>query len=109
MIMVMYNLHEEYTDSLTNDMCTSAVSIAAWTTWLARKKLYVEVLDVLKERVCHMDTDSCIFETRPGDDRQAVTVGTYFGDLTDEISGEYGPDATMVEFASADQRIMAFG
>ena len=107
MIMVMYNLHEEYADSLTNDMCTS-VSIAAWTTWLARKKLYVEVLDVLKERVCYMDTDSCIFETRPGDDRQAVTVGTYFGDLTDEISGEYGPDATMVEFASAGPKNYGF-
>ena len=107
MIMVMYNLHEEHKDSLTNDMCTS-VSIAAWTTWLARKKLYVEVLDVLKERVCYMDTDSCIFETRPGDDPQAVTVGTYFGDLTDEISGEYGPDATMVEFASAGKKNYGF-
>ena len=85
MIMVMYNLHEEYTDSLTNDMCTS-VSIAAWTTWLARKKLYVEVLDVLKERVCYMDTDSCMFETARG--TIGRPVGTYFGDLTDEISGE---------------------
>ena len=32
-----------------------------WTTWLARKKLYVYVL---KERVCYMDTDSCMRRAR---------------------------------------------
>ena len=31
------------------------------------------------------------FRDATGGDRHAVTVGTYFGDLTDEISGEYGP------------------
>ena len=93
-MMVVYNYQDDYKDDAK---CAPHVSvmIAAWTTWLARKKLFVELLHPLKERVCYMDTDSIIFTTKPGE--PSVPTGAFFGDLTDEIP----QGLTITEFMSA--------
>ena len=95
-IMVSYELHEDFHDLIEDNLCASVI-VAAWTTWLARKKLYVDVLNKLKERVCYFDTDSVIYEIHKGDDPTLVQTGPYFGDLTDEIES----GCHMTKFTSA--------
>ena len=95
-IMVAYDIRDDFLDLVEDNLCTSVI-VAAWTTWLARKKLYMDVLNKLKERVCYFDTDSVIYEIHRGDDPTLVQTGPYFGDLTDEI--DHG--CHMTEFVSA--------
>ena len=65
-IMVVYNLRENHLDELEDNFGTSII-IAAWTTFLARKKLYMDAFSKLKDRVCYMDTDSAIYEVHRDD------------------------------------------
>ena len=68
------------------------VFIAAFTTAQARLKLY-QALDILKDRVLYMDTDSIIYKTREGQ----VTLPTrrFLGEFTNETPGD-----SIVEFVS---------
>jgi len=65
------------------------VVVAAFVTSYARLRLF----DLVHKQeskypnsVYYMDTDSVIFEARPGDD--IPKLGNYFGDLTDELEGK---------------------
>jgi hypothetical protein len=80
------------------------VVIAAFTTALARLKLY-SYLEKLQDQVLYFDTDSVIFVTRPGG--ADLETGEYLGQLTDELE-EYGPGSYINEFASAGPKNYAF-
>ncbi len=54
----------------------------------------------LQERVCYFDTDSVIYLTNPGDTYHPK-LGSWLGELTDEIQDEFGTQAKMDTFASA--------
>ena len=68
------------------------VFIAAFTTSLARLKLY-EALVFLGDRALYYDTDSVIYKTKP--DEQKLPLGLYLGQFTDELGGD-----SIVEFSS---------
>ena len=68
------------------------VFIAAFTTSLARLKLY-DALDFLGDRVLYYDTDSVIYKTKRGQDK--LPLGDFLGQFTDEIDGD-----VIVEFCS---------
>lgn len=68
------------------------VFIAAFTTSLARLKLY-EAMDFLGDRALYYDTDSVIYKTKPGQEK--LPLGPYLGQFTDELGGD-----TIIEFVS---------
>lgn len=68
------------------------VFIAAFTTSLARLKLY-DALDFLGDRALYDDTDSVIYKTKPGQEK--LPLGPYLGQFTDELGGD-----KIVEFVS---------
>ena len=68
------------------------VFIAAFTTSLARLKLY-EALDFLGDRVLYYDTDSVIYKTKRGQEK--LPLGEFLGEFTDEVDGD-----VIVEFCS---------
>ena len=78
---------EEYKRSFKTN-----VFIAAFTTSLARLKLY-NALDVLQDRALYYDTDSVIYKSKPGEEK--LPLGPFLGQFTDELGGD-----TIVEFVS---------
>ncbi len=83
----------------------SNVYIAAWTTALARIKLY-RILDQLGTRVLYYDSDSCIYVTNSELERQNKDpkLSNYLGGLTDEIgNGDF-----ITEFISCGAKNYAY-
>ena len=63
------------------------IFVAAYTTCLARLKLY-ESLEELGEQALYFDTDSVIFRWYPG--QPDIPLGDFLGDMTDELDdGDY--------------------
>ena len=87
MELVVTKNEDEYQRSFKQN-----VFIAAFTTSLARLKLY-DALDFLGDRVLYYDTDSVIYKTERGQDK--LPLGDFLGQFTDEIDGDL-----MVEFCS---------
>lgn len=58
------------------------IFIACFTTSYARLKLY-DALDILKERVLYMDTDSVIYTQKPTE--SSIPTGNYLGEFTNEL------------------------
>jgi hypothetical protein len=101
MVMVNYRKQEDFVDTVPN---TNPI-IASYVTCLARLKLYT-YLEQLQERVFYTDTDSVIYLTRPGDDFE-LPIGSFLGDLTDELSG-YGNGAYIGEYVSSGPKSYGF-
>lgn len=81
------------------------VALAAYTTANARLVLY-SYLKMLGERVLYFDTDSIIFTTKPGEVNPHV--GDFLGDLTDEITDDYGAGAFISEFVTGGPKNYAY-
>jgi len=96
MAKVQWRNADEFVESAAN---TNPI-IAAYTTALARLKLY-SYLDQLGKRVLYFDTDSCIYLTKPGE--VELPTGDFLGDLTDELNGNY-----MGEFVSGGPKNYAY-
>jgi hypothetical protein len=82
----------------------SNVIVAAYTTAMARIKLY-SYLEKLGERVLYFDTDSVIYISRPGDSE--VPSGDYLGDMTNELA-EFGENSFINEFVSGGPKNYAY-
>ena len=100
MIQLKWKYHEDFIEVSSN---TSPI-IAAYTTALARLKLYT-YLEYLNERVLYFDTDSVIYVTHPGDN--TLPTGEFLGDLTNELEC-YGKDAYIQEFVSGGPKNYAY-
>ena len=87
--------YRERSHYIANEPVCTNVYIAAFTTSLARIKLY-SVLDQLQEKVLYYDTDSVIFKTTAEQSPHDPQLGDYLGDLTDELPS----DRHIVEFVS---------
>ena len=94
MEVVTTTAEEEYQRSFKTN-----VFIAAFTTSLARLKLY-EALDFLGDRALYYDTDSVIYKTKPGQEK--LPLGPYLGQFTDKLGGDI-----IVEFCSGGSKTMA--
>lgn len=84
----------EYKDESYHVLPTVNVCLAAYTTAMARLKLY-SYLEMLGERVLYYDTDSVIFISRQGEPEPRV--GSCVGELTDELEC-YGANSYITEF-----------
>jgi hypothetical protein len=120
MVVVNYRKVDDFVDTVPN---TNPI-IASYVTCLARLKLYT-YLEQLQERAFYTDTgmftfclsvcnynqffsfsDSVIYLTRPEDEFE-LPIGSFLGDLTDELSG-YGPGAWISEYASSGPKSYGF-
>ena len=73
------------------------IPIAAFTTAYARLKLY-NVMKTLSFRLLYVDTDSLIFTSSPTD--LNPPIGSTLGELTDEITPEFGIGSKVIGFVS---------
>ena len=80
------------------------VVIAAYTTALARLKLY-SYLEPLRERALYVDTDSVLFVSKPN--MYELETGPLLGDLTNELIS-YGENAYITSFVSGGPKFYAF-
>ena len=102
-------LHEK--EFIPEDMRTN-IFLATFTTCWARLKLY-SVLEQVQERCLYMDTDSCVYVSRPN--APDPPLGDYLGDLTSELEckdvgckSEDCPGHSIVEFCSSGPKSYAY-
>ncbi|MDI9312522.1 MAG: DNA polymerase [Limnohabitans sp.] len=79
----------------------TSVAISSFVTSYARLHLYKwmdKINSISQDRLLYFDTDSVIFIHRQGDFN--LPVGDFLGDLTDEISSNYGQNAKCTKFVS---------
>ncbi len=92
MLLATYRVSKE---CISGSSHTNVV-IAAFTTTLARLKLY-ELMKILAQQALYMDTDSMIFISKVNDD----PLRSYLGEMTDEITAEHGAGAYITEYVSS--------
>ncbi|KAJ8020849.1 putative DNA polymerase [Holothuria leucospilota] len=86
-------------DENLKTMPDTNVFIAAYTTALARLKLY-SFLEQLDRRVLYFDTDSIIYLSKGVQQEYEPPTGKFLGDMTDELSKAYGEGSYITEFLS---------
>jgi len=95
----------EYKEEAVDTLSTVNVCIAAYTTAHARLKLY-SYLEELQDRVLYYDTDSVIYVSSEGS--KDPPTGSFLGDMTDELEGEYGIGSYIAEFISGGPKNYGF-
>jgi len=101
-IYVSWRLREE---AVTSSPLTNVV-IAAYTTALARLKLY-SYLELLDKRVLYYDTDSCIYVSTGEPNEYEPHTGNFLGDMTDELES-YGHGSYIESFVSGGPKFYAY-
>ena len=87
----------------------TSVAIASFVTAYARLKLYEEMERIEASTpgsVLYFDTDSIVFVQKA--DTYVPRIGSFLGQMTDEIADEYGTDARLTEFHSIGPKTYAF-
>lgn len=102
---VMYVSWRLRQEALVPSPITNVV-IAAYTTALARLKLY-EYLERLDRRVLYYDTDSCIFISTGDLNEYVPPTGNFLGDMTDELES-YGRSSYIEAFVSGGPKFYAY-
>lgn len=98
-----------YKDDCDSRQGNTNIGIAAMVTAYARDFLY-DMIDKLEQAqpgcVLYCDTDSIIYEKWPKM-QYTPPIGNFLGDMTDEITGDFGKDSKMVKFVCCGPKIMA--
>jgi hypothetical protein len=105
--MLIYN-YRYFEDEMAKPGNTS-VALAAFVTSYARLKLYEEMEKIEESSpgsVLYMDTDSIVFVHKG--DNYKPTVANFLGEMTDEITEEYGLGARMTEFYSCGPKTYSY-
>ena len=86
LVQVVFKRKQEYVEEskVTN------LFIGIFTTAWARLELY-NLIDLLGDSVLYVDTDSCVYVSKPGSPNPAT--GDFLGDLTNEITPKHGQGA----------------
>ena len=79
--------------------------IGIFTNEWARLELY-SLLDLMGGNVLYVDTDSCVYVSKPGDPKPAL--GDFLGDLTNEITPKHGPGAFITQFVCGGPKNYAY-
>jgi hypothetical protein len=79
--------------------------IGIFTTAWARLELY-NLIDLLGDSVLYVDTDSCVYVSKPGAPKPAI--GDFLGDLTNEITPKNGQGAYITQFLCGGPKNYAY-
>lgn len=101
---VLYVRYRLSADVVKSSFSTVNVVVAAYTTALARLKLY-SYLEKLDRSALYVDTDSVIYVSSPGS--RELPLGPLLGDLTDELTS-YGDGAYIKSFISGGPKFYAY-
>ena len=99
LVEVVFKRKQEYAE----ESKATNLFIGIFTTAWARLELY-NLLDLLGESVLYVDTDSCVYVSKPGGPKPAT--GDFLGDLTNEITPKHGQGAYISQFLCGSPRIM---
>ncbi len=105
--MLIYN--NRYIEDDMAKPGNTAVALAAFVTSYARLKLYEEMEKIEHSSpgsVLYMDTDSIIFVHKEGNYKPAVA--NFLGEMTDEITEEFGLGARMTEFYTCGPKTYSY-
>jgi hypothetical protein len=105
--MLIYNY--KYVEDRMARSGNTAVALAGFVTSYARLKLYDEmekIEDSSPGSVLYMDTDSIIFVHKDGNYKPAVA--NFLGEMTDEITEEFGLGAHMTEFYTCGPKTYSY-
>lgn len=105
-VLVSWKYHNTDDTALTGQSNCESLTTGVYTTAQARMKLYTELDQIDPDCLLYCDTDSVIFVERP-DAQYTPTIGTCIGELTDEITDQYGPTAYVSEFVSTAPKTYA--
>ena len=97
-VVEVYHSFQEVCDPIQTNV---NIFIACFTTSYARLKRY-NALDILKERVLYMDTDSVIYTQKPKE--SSIPIGNYLGQFSNELDEVYH----IVEFVAAGPKNHAY-
>ena len=81
------------------------IFVGIFTTAWARLELY-KLLDLMGENVLYVDTDSCVYVSKPGGPKPAI--GDFLGDLTNEITPKHGPESYITQFVCGGPKNYAY-
>lgn len=95
----------EYKEEAADLLSTVNVCIAAYTTAMARLKLY-SYLEKLGDRVLYYDTDSVIYVSRDQEEED-IPTGEFLGDMTNELES-FGKGAYILFFSSCGPKNYSF-
>ncbi|KAJ8951329.1 hypothetical protein NQ317_017624 [Molorchus minor] len=95
----------EFRDESYEILPTVNVCLAAYTTTLARLKLY-SYLEKLGNRVLYHDTDSVVYISQE-DDNIDIPLGSMLGEMTNELEC-YGPNSYITKFVSGGPKLYAY-
>jgi hypothetical protein len=105
--MLVYNYR--YVEDHMAKPGNTSVAIAAFVTSYARLKLY-EKMERIEESnpgsVLYMDTDSIIFVHEEG--KYKPSVANFLGEMTDEITEEFGLGSRMTEFYTCGPKTYSY-
>ena len=99
LVEVVFKRKQEYAE----ESKATNLFIGIFTTAWARLELY-NLLDLLGESVLYVDTDSCVYVSKPGGPKPAT--GDFLGDLTNEITPKHGQGAYITQFLCGGPIIM---
>ncbi|KAJ8965797.1 hypothetical protein NQ317_018951 [Molorchus minor] len=95
----------EFRDESYEILPTVNVCLAAYTTTLARLKLY-SYLEKLGNRVLYHDTDSVVYISQENDNID-IPLGSMLGEMTNELEC-YGPNSYITKFVSGGPKLYAY-
>lgn len=104
--MVSWKFHNTDDTTFIGQSNRESVSTGVYTTAQARLKLYKELNQIDDDCLLYSDTDCVIFVARP-DASYIPKTGTCIGDLTDEISDQYGSTAYVDEYVATAPKTYA--
>ena len=97
-------VYKRHNDFVTESKVTN-IFIGIFTTSWARLELY-NLLDLVGENVLYVDTDSCVYLSKP--ECPQPPLGDYLGELTNEVTGEYGEGMYITDFVCAGPKNYAY-
>ena len=90
LVEIVYKCKQEYE---TENKVTT-IFIGIFTTSWAR--LIIQFNDLVEENALYVDTDSCVYVSRPGSPKPPL--GDYLGNLTNEITSDHGLGTHITQF-----------
>ena len=101
LVEVVFKRKQEYAE----ESKATNLFVGIFTTAWARLELY-NLLDLLGKSVLYVDTDSCVYVSKPVGPKPAT--GDFLGDLTNEITPKHGQRAYITQFLCGGPKNYAY-
>ena len=104
-LLAIWKFKDNESDAYTNFNIAVASYVTAW----ARLKLFEKLIErdtIRPHSILYYDTDSIYFIEKECDPK--IEIGSFLGDLTDEVTDKYGEGAKCIKFVSLGAKNYAY-